>query len=313
MSLSLFQAGIAPSIADPTLLAEIQLPSNTTNPPSIRLKGHRFSVTAAVASESGQILFTSGKEGTIIKWDLLTGKRLATFPKVRPPTKVDRKGKAKMTAEAYAANEIQGHTDEVLALALSSDGKLLASGGKDRRIGVWDAEKNTWIRSFGGHRDTISVRLLRLWLSLSVSKSSFQALVFRKGSKTLYTASFDRTLKSFDLGAMGYVETLFGHQDPVTALDSLRGETAISAGGQDRTVRYWKIVDETQLVFRGGGRSKLRELLESGGIDDNQEDEGGDDDKGKKDKRRQEGFIEGRIDCVAMLDETTFVSGGDSG
>lgn len=107
---------------------------------------------------------------------------------------------------------------------------------------------------------------------------------------------------------MGYVETLFGHQDLVTSLDALRGETAISAGGQDRTVRYWKIVDETQLVFRGGGRSKLRELLESGGIDD---EVGGVDDARKT--KRSEGFIEGRIDCIAMLDETTFLSGGDSG
>lgn len=85
-----------------------------------------------------------------------------------------------MTAEAYAANEIQGHTDEVLALALSSDGKLLASGGKDRRIGVWDAEKNTWIRSFGGHRDTISVRLLCPWSSTSVLSVPFRLLCFVK-------------------------------------------------------------------------------------------------------------------------------------
>lgn len=109
---------------------------------------------------------------------------------------------------------------------------------------------------------------------------------------------------------MGYVETLFGHQDPVTSIDALRGETAISAGGQDKTVRYWKIVDETQLVFRGGGRSKVRELLEEGVVPEATEDiaEGS-----KKSVKQQEGFVEGRIDCVAMLDETTFLSGGDSG
>jgi ribosomal RNA-processing protein 9 len=109
---------------------------------------------------------------------------------------------------------------------------------------------------------------------------------------------------------MGYVETLFGHQDCVTCLDALRGETAVSSGGQDRTIRYWKIVDETQLVFRGGGRSKMRELLESGGIDDVElmDDEGW-----AKRSKKVEGFVEGRIDCVAMLDEALFVSGGDSG
>lgn len=64
------------------------------------------------------------------------------------------KGKGKEKASA----ELHGHTDEILDLALSDDGKLLASGGKDRKLIVWDAEKGEWLRSFGGHKDTISVR-----------------------------------------------------------------------------------------------------------------------------------------------------------
>lgn len=53
---------------------------------------------------------------------------------------------------------MKGHTDEVLALAVSGDGRYLASAGKDRRVGVWDVEKAEWVKGFGGHRDTISVR-----------------------------------------------------------------------------------------------------------------------------------------------------------
>jgi len=53
--------------------------------------------------------------------------------------------------------DMDGHTDQVLALALSSDGKYLASGGKDRKVGVWDAELGNWVKGFTGHRDTISV------------------------------------------------------------------------------------------------------------------------------------------------------------
>jgi ribosomal RNA-processing protein 9 len=107
---------------------------------------------------------------------------------------------------------------------------------------------------------------------------------------------------------MGYVETLFGHQDFVLSIDSLRGETAVSCGGRDKTVRFWKIVDETQLVFRGGGRSKLRELLESGALEGM---ENGDGNEAKKTVEKT--FIEGSMECVAMIDETNFVSGGDSG
>ena len=118
--------------------------------PSLRTKrGHRFSVTAAVASHDARWLYTSGKEGSIIKWDLHTGRQVHTFHKCR----VDKgKGKSRETGD------LSGHSDEIWALAISPDGKYLASGGKDRRVGVWDVEKNEWVKGFGGHRDCISVR-----------------------------------------------------------------------------------------------------------------------------------------------------------
>ncbi|KZT64826.1 WD40 repeat-like protein [Daedalea quercina L-15889] len=262
----------------------------TEDAPSIRTRGHRFSVTGAVASPSARWLFTAGKDGVIIKWDLHTRRKVHTFHKCRPD-----KGKGK---------DVQGHTDEVWALAVSPDGRYLASGGKDRLVGVWDVEKQEWVKGFAGHRDHIS------------------ALAFRKvqpnatTSTQLYSGSFDRTLKLFDLGSMGYVETLFGHQAPVLALDALRGETAVSAGGRDKTVRFWKIPEETQLVFRGGGGSKWMDDLDGMDVDH----EGSDVDGGVgAQRRKKEGlkqqmkFIEGGIECVAMIDENTFVSGGDSG
>jgi ribosomal RNA-processing protein 9 len=108
---------------------------------------------------------------------------------------------------------------------------------------------------------------------------------------------------------MGYVQTLFGHQDCILDLDALRAETAVSVGGRDKTVRFWKIVDETQLVFRGGGRSAVRELLEGGGLADV-------DDEGRSNGKREgaaKKCVEGSLECVAMIDESTFLSGGDSG
>lgn len=105
-------------------------------------------MTTAVASEDGKSLYTAGKEGSIIKWDLCTGKKRSTTYKQR-----SAKGKQKA--------DPTGHTDEIWTLALSSDGKYLASGGKDRVIGVWDVENTEtmlWVKGFTGHRDSISVR-----------------------------------------------------------------------------------------------------------------------------------------------------------
>lgn len=233
-----------------------------------------------------------------------------------PPQKKDKgKGKARR-------GDVNGHTDEVLALALSGDGKYLASGGKDRKVGVWDVEKEEWVKGFGGHKDTVSVSCNAFFsLRGTVTYLSYitQALAFRKGTQQLYSGSFDRTLRLHDLSVMGYVETLFGHQDTVLSMDALRAETVISAGARDKSVRFWKIVDESQLVFRGGGRSAVRELLDGGALEGLPEDVGDDDamtteNRGKgKERIQPRKFVEGSIECVAMIDEGTFVSGGDSG
>lgn len=86
---------------------------------------------------------------------------MATFYKI-PPEKKD-KGKQKARR-----GDVSGHTDEVLALALSGDGKYLASGGKDRKVGVWDVERGEWVKGFGGHKDTISVSSTALARSFSL-------------------------------------------------------------------------------------------------------------------------------------------------
>ena len=107
-------------------------------------------MTTGVASEDGKFLYTAGKDGSIIRWDLRTGKKLSTTYKQRSV-----KGKQKADPD--------GHTDEIWTLAVSSDGKYLASGGKDRVIGVWDVESTegiSWVKGFTGHRDSISVSAL---------------------------------------------------------------------------------------------------------------------------------------------------------
>jgi len=109
---------------------------------------------------------------------------------------------------------------------------------------------------------------------------------------------------------MGYVETLFGHQDSIGCIDALRRETAVTCGGRDKSVRFWKVVEESQLVFRGGGKSRLREVLEGGAGDEDVDPE--ETEVASKSTEVKQ-FIEGSVDCVAMVDENTFVSGGDSG
>jgi len=61
----------------------------------------------------------------------------------------------------------------------------------------------------------------------------------------------------------------------VTCIDALSRERAITGGGRDSTIRIWKIVEESQLVYNG--------------------------------------HYNGNIDCVKLINEENFVSGGEDG
>ncbi|KAI9597165.1 WD40-repeat-containing domain protein [Syncephalis fuscata] len=220
-------------------------------------RGHQLSVTCVAVSSNGQYLYSGSKDGSIVKWDLFASKKIKVISGGRKGTK-----------------NYPGHTDQVMALAISSDDKYMASGGRDRVIHIWSVADDTLLTTFRHHKDGIS------------------GLAFRKGANQLYSASLDRSVKVWNIDQLSYIETLFGHQDVITGIDTLSKEQCITVGARDRTLRIWKIPDETQLVFRGGGTGvkKSEEINDKADLP-----------------------IEGSMDCVALLNEEYSVTGGDSG
>lgn len=117
----------------------------------------------------------------------------------------------------------------------------------------------------------------------------------------LYSASADRTCKVWSLDSMGYVQTLFGHQDSVVGIAACAAEKFVSVGSRDRTARLFKVVEEQQLVFRGGG---------GGGRKDKRKDSANGEAEIEEDTTN---YAEGSIDHVATIDEDIFVTGSDNG
>jgi ribosomal RNA-processing protein 9 len=103
---------------------------------------------------------------------------------------------------------------------------------------VWRADTNVLHGRLeqNGHRETVT------------------ALAFQPASDQLYSASADRTVKLWAVEQLAYIDTVFGHQDAPSAIacptDASTGERCVTVGGRDRTVRLWKIQEESQLVFR---------------------------------------------------------------
>lgn len=190
-------------------------------------------------------------------------------PKKRPELVTYVKGS---TSKSQDRN-YQRHTDHILAVAASSDGKFVATGGADRKLIIYDAATLKPVKVFTHHRDAVT------------------ALVFRRGTNQLYSCSKDRTVKVWSLDELAYVETLFGHQDHVVDIDALAPERCVSVGARDRTARLWKVAEETQLVFRGGAVDK----------------------KPQPGVNPRSLLHEGSMDRIAMIDDDLFITGSDNG
>lgn len=228
--------------------------------------------------------YTVSKDLCLIKWliqDLprdqwaQKGRKKRRKEKPPPRRKPVQVGFVRGDRRESKNNSYRGHTDSILTVAASQDGKFVATGGMDRRIVIWDAATLKVLTVFGQsqHRDAVT------------------GLAFRRGTNQLFSSSKDRTIKVWSLDELAYVETLFGHQDEVVDIAALAQERCISVGARDRTARLWKVVEESQLVFRGGGDSK----------------------KNKSGNPSQPRVLEGSMDRVAMIDEEMFVTGGDNG
>lgn len=113
-----------------------------------------------------------------------------------------------------------------------------------------------------------------------------------------------------------------GHQDSVIGIAGgleLNQETCVSVGARDRTARLWRVVEENQLVFHGGGtaRQKGMDKLRKGRFGKNVDGDDAKDDMvngtHQDDGDAPIAYAEGSIDCVALLDASLFVTASDNG
>ncbi|KAL8764328.1 MAG: hypothetical protein Q9184_000033 [Pyrenodesmia sp. 2 TL-2023] len=245
-------------------------------------------------------VYTVSKDIILIKWELPSPPKLpppsknkkSKPPSKKPPPPVRRRPtKLIYTRGNYheARNsKYQHHTAPILTVAASSDGRFVATGGADKRLIIWSAADLKPLRIFTQHRDAVT------------------GLAFRKGTNQLYSCSKDRTIKTWSLDELGYMETLFGHQDEVVDVAALSLERCVSVGARDRTARLWKVVEESQLVFRGGGTSEKRRPASRHPSSSAMTNE-------NNPIIPTRSYAEGSIDRVVMIDEETFITGSDNG
>ena len=102
------------------------------------LQGHSSAVRGVALSETGQLVASASYDGTVKLWEVPPD-ALSAGQNVDSPT-----------AHAFPVEQratLHGHTGGVLDVALSGDGALVASGGWDGTVKLWDARTGACLQT----------------------------------------------------------------------------------------------------------------------------------------------------------------------
>ncbi|MEE0916768.1 MAG: TIR domain-containing protein, partial [Bacteroidales bacterium] len=133
---------------------------------------------------------------------------------------------------------LTGHDDRVLSVAVSPDGKYLASGSLDNTVKIWDANSGVCIRTLKGHS--------RYVLSVCWSPDG----------KYLASGSEDKTVKIWDAKSGECIRTFEGHSDGVLSVCWSPDGKYLASGSWDKTLKIWDAESGVcMLTLKGHSRS----------------------------------------------------------
>ncbi len=201
------------------------------------LRGHSWWVWAAEFSPDGNRIVTAGQDGKAIVWQRgAVGSRLSAIGE-----KVEAESR-KPKAESRAFSEVTeftGHNGAVYSAKFSPDGKLVATGGYDKNVMVWNPAEVHPVdiaRRLDGKPDVKSN-----YLRLAGHDGPVRSVAFSPNGKLVLSGSEDNTIRVWDVAAGEEVKALRGHGSSVrSCVFSPDGEWVLS-GGDDDSVRLWNV------------------------------------------------------------------------
>ncbi|MEH1923996.1 serine/threonine-protein kinase [Nostoc sp.] len=131
-------------------------------------------------------------------------------------------------------NTLQAHENSVLSVAISPDGKTIASSGDNSTIKLWNLATGKQISSLNGHFQQVNV------------------VVISPDGKILVSASDDNTIKIWNLTTRKQIRTLMGHSDSVHALAISADSETLVTGSDDNTIKIWDLATGEQIRTLAG-------------------------------------------------------------
>ncbi len=239
----------------------------------IRLLGrHKHYAFSLAFQPGGHQLASGGDDGDILIWDTKTGSLERTLPKgtdtvyalryspdgrllasghgFPPLEEVDHmRGRGVVRVWDAATGEVlrtlRGHTQNVMGVAFSPDGRMLASvsgssltvpqtASKPGELLLWNSATGERTRKLIGHGGPLT------------------GVSYHPNGKLIATSSWDRTVKLWDARTGNLRQSLAGHQDWVHHVAFSPDGGRIATAGADGAIKMWDTASSQELwTLRG--------------------------------------------------------------
>lgn len=116
------------------------------------------------------------------------------------------------------------HPAGVTSLSYSNDGNYIATSSYDAKVRLWNANRGTLVKTFDGHDGTV-------W-----------CVAFSPDGKTIASCGEDKTIKLWNVETGDCIETLKGHGLNIWAVKFTPDCSKIISGSFDKTVKIWNAI-----------------------------------------------------------------------